>query len=79
MPNLALFDVVIPVVIGWVLVDDLMRSMRSMRMVRLRPVVDNIVSFKQSAFKFRERGASSSNLVVTQALPVVEEKTCSAC
>jgi len=79
MANLALFDVVIPVVIGWVLVDDLMRSMANAP--KLKPVVDNIISLKQGSFKLRRRGVPANNLVVTQGLAVIEEKreTCSLC
>lgn len=44
MTQLALFDVVIPGVIAWVLVDDLMRSVKASE--RFRPLVNTLIENK---------------------------------
>ncbi|GEM_PF-711108 len=79
MTNVALFDVVIPVVIGWVLVDDLMRSMRNP--ARIKTVVNNVVAMKQGRWKTREHISAAGDLSVTQRLPAIEAKKepCTAC
>jgi hypothetical protein len=44
MTQIALFDVVIPGVIAWVLVDDLMRSVKTSE--HFRPVVNKLIEKK---------------------------------
>ena len=44
MTEIALFDVVIPGVIAWVLVDDLLRSVKTAE--HLRPVVNKLIENK---------------------------------
>ncbi len=79
MANVALFDVVIPAVIGWVLIDDLTRSMREP--ARIKSVVNNVVALQKSSWKNRERSGAVGDLSITQRLPAVEvrKESCTAC
>lgn len=79
MASVALFDVVIPAVIGWVLIDDLMHSMREP--ARIKSVVNNVVALQKNSWKNRERSGAARDLSVTQRLPVIEVRNepCTAC